>query len=193
MPDRQYLIELIGDEEQADLFRRLAEEHNWLAIKEGGLPFPVQLSLGRSSDGRLVCTGLVIGAMDEPREITSRSLRELPLGDLLGSIARLRDDPDVGSFLRATFELADDIGETPRHRPGPRGYDREHFEHVAVVYREALAVAPRAPMQEVARRLSTSEATARRWVQRARDMSLLGAGQPGKAGEQTEGSTDGER
>jgi hypothetical protein len=46
-----------------------------------------------------------------------------------------------------------------------------------------------APMTELRRRLGewlereVPEPTARRWVQRARDMGLLGASRPGKAGE----------
>lgn len=169
---------------QEQVFRELVEDRNWIAFKQEGLPFPLLMSFGKAADGRLICTGLVAGALaDEPVEVTARSLRELPIADLLGSVVALKDDDDFGGIFRAVLDLADEVEELPRRRPGPRGYDRHHFEHVAAIYREALTTSPRAPMREATRRLHTSEATARRWVQRARDMGLLGESQAGKAGE----------
>jgi len=64
-----------------------------------------------------------------------------------------------------------------------------HFEMVAAEYRLALESRPQAPMQQLIRRLEdwkgypVPEPTARRWVQRARDMGLLGPSRPGVAGE----------
>jgi len=172
---------------QGQVFDKLVADRNWLAFTEDDLPFPVLMSFGRAADGRLVCTGLVAGAMvDAPAEITSRSLREIPLSRLLSAVVHLKDDPDFGGFYKAVLDLADDVGDLPRSRPGPDGYDRKHFEQVAAAYREALGVTPRGPMGELARRLGVSKATARRWVQRARDMGLLGASQPGRAGEKPE-------
>jgi transposase-like protein len=182
------------------LMRLKGLEHNWVGFRGGDLPFPVAMSLGRSPDGRLICTALYIGDLDvgadydppadapewygsEPIEVTARSLRELPLAALLGSIEALRDDPKGRAFFREVFRLADDLPALPRRRPGPEGYDRAKFEEVAEAYRACLALAPRAPVKVLAKRLQVSEATARRWVRRARDMGLLGASTPGRAGE----------
>jgi hypothetical protein len=175
-------------------------EHNWVGFRDDRLPFPVAMALGRSPDGRLICTGLYIGNLDlgadydpppdapewygsERVEVTSRSLRELPLTALLGSVEALRDDPEGRAFFREVFRLADDLGALPRRRPGRRGYDREFFEQVAAEYRAVLALEPRAPVKALAKQRQQSEATVRRWVQRARDMGLLGASTPGRAGE----------
>jgi hypothetical protein len=183
---------------QKQLFQVLALEHNWIGFTGEDLPFSVAMSLGRSSDGRLTCTGLVltnltIGAQhgddvpdqlrDEPLEITSRLLRTLPVAQLVGSVAAMRDDPEGAAFFRRTFALADDLPALQRPRPGPRGHDRAWFERVANEYRAALAHSPRKPIKTVAEQLHASEATVRRWVQRARDMGLLGASTPGRAGE----------
>lgn len=169
---------------QEQVFRELVEDHNWFAFRGNGLPFPVMMSMGKAADGRLTCTGLVLGALAaEQVEVTARSLRELPLAELLGAVVALKDDSDFGGIYRAMLDLADDLDELPRRRPGPKGYDRSHFERVAAIYRQALKTSPHAPMKETSRVLHTSEATARRWVQRARDMRLLGESQPGKAGE----------
>lgn len=75
----------------------------------------------------------------------------------------------------------------------PRGYriPREHFEHVAEVYREALQRNPRHPYSYVTTALQTTTPTARRWVQRARDMGLLGEARRGRPGEHPRISEDG--
>jgi hypothetical protein len=175
-------------------------EHNWIAFHDDRLPFPIAISVGRSPDGRLVCTGLLIANLDFPAiydpppdapewygskrvEVTARSLRQLPLAALLGSIEALRDDPKARAFYREVFRLADDLPERPRRRPGRKGHDQAHFEHVAEAYRAALARAPQAPVKLLAEQLHASEATVRRWVHRARDMGLLGPSTPGRAGE----------
>jgi hypothetical protein len=175
-------------------------EHNWIAFHDDRLPFPVAMAVGRSPDGRLICTGLLIANLDFPAiydpppgapewygsqrvEVTARSLREVPLSALLGSIEALRDDPKGRAFYRQVFRLADNLPALPRRRPGRKGYDCAHFERVAEAYRAALVYAPHKPIKVLAPQLHASEATVRRWVQRARDMGLLGPSTPGRAGE----------
>jgi hypothetical protein len=70
-------------------------------------------------------------------------------------------------------------------RPGPKGHDDEYFKRVAEDYRRALIARPRAPVQMLLELYEDrfSEATIRRWLQRARDKGYLGAAPPGKAGE----------
>jgi hypothetical protein len=186
------------------LMRVKGMEHHWIVFQDDRLPYPVAMSVGRSPDGRLICTGLLCANLDIPAiydpppgapewfgsqrvEVTARSLRELPLPALLGSIAALRDDPDPRgrAFFREIFRLADDLPALPRRRPGPKGHPRAHFEQVADAYRAALVLAPHAPVKALAPQLHVSEATVRRWVQRARDMGLLGDSTPGRAGERS--------
>ena len=128
------------------------------------------MRLGRSPEKRLICTGLVLGAFAET-EITARGLRALPLTQFLTMATYW----ELGS-LAPKFD-------GPLPRPGPKGYSVDHFEKVAREYRRSLETAPRAPTRDLARRLHCSEPTARRWVQRCRDMGILGRAVPGKAGE----------
>jgi hypothetical protein len=191
---------------QDALFKVLELEHNWVAFADDNLPFPVLISLGRAPDGRLIATGLLIANLDipavydqdapdwfrsKPVEITTRSLRQLHMADLLNSVTALRDDPQGKALFGRLFGLADDLPASfQRRRPGPKGLPREHFEEVAQAYRRALAEAPGAPVKTLAKQMNTSEATLRRWIQRARDMGLLGPSAPGKAGEQPTSEVD---
>ena len=82
------------------VFMRLADEakkeKNWFPLRmnarrdaAGAIVHQanVVVRLAKASDGRPICTGLLIGGFDE-REITARSLRELPLIQFLGRIGR---------------------------------------------------------------------------------------------------------
>lgn len=72
----------------------------------------------------------------------------------------------------------------PARRPRPHRHS-EGWEarHHGPPYRDMLVTAPRAPIKTLAEHLGVSEATVRRWVQRARDQGFLGESRPGKAGE----------
>jgi hypothetical protein len=182
---------------------RLAEftkSRQWVVLEDGGLPYPVAVSAGIGDDGRLRCTGLILGALTaEPAEITSASLRNVRVAELLQEIA------GSGNLLEALISFEGPGEDRPfldRLNPGllpdlpPRvqpvsggALPRAHFEAVASEYRRALVTSKHAPMTELRRRLGewlereVPEPTARRWVQRARDMGLLGASRQGKAGE----------
>ena len=56
-------------------------------------------------------------------------------------------------------------------------------DQVAEAYRAALVTDPHHPIKRLAEQYHASEATVRRWVQRPRDMDLLGESAPGRAGE----------
>lgn len=171
----------------------------WVVFDGGGLPYPVALSAGIGDDGRLRCTGVILGALTaEPAEITSASLRNVRVTELLQGLARLGDALEAMISYEGPREsrpfldrlVHGLISDLPPRPPSVRGaLPREHFEVVAREYRRALALDSRAPMAEMRRRLATwlgkeiPEPTARRWVQRARDMGLLGASRAGKAGE----------
>lgn len=157
----------------------------WTTFSGGRLPFPVHLRTSRSEDGRLICTALVITPGEQ--EITARSLREIPLSQLLSRRGgRSANSESLGlSFAAAFMEALSPEFEGALARPGPQGHPREHFEGVAAAYREALIQSPRAPVQWLldTETLHGSEATVRRWIRRARDMGLLGEAVPGRAGE----------
>ncbi len=140
--------------------------------EKGREKYTIFVRLGKVPEGRLVCTGLLIGAVGSEREITARSLRRIPLAQLLTFLARIS-----GGGAPGTLRLR------PFTRPGPTGLPREHFEDVAKGYREALINAPRAPIKFLAKLWGRPEVSVRRWVQRCRDMGLLGPSAPGKAGE----------
>ena len=191
------------------LFTVKGLEHHWIVFADDRLPFPVAVSLGRAPDGRLIITGLLGANLDIPAvyaedapgapdwfpskrvEITSRSLRELPLGKLLSSVSALKDDPKSRALYRRLLGLADDLPASfQRPRPGRNPLTREHFEKVAQAYRRALAEPPGAPVKTLAKQWNVPEATLRRWIQRARDMGLLGPSMAGKAGEQPASEVD---
>jgi|GEM_PF-6094449 len=165
--------------------------HRWVGVGLDVVPYPVEIRVNRTEDGRLACTGLQLGArldIDPPQvetEITARSLRDLPISQILGAIARqLPAQPMAAEALGVNGVIqGPPLRRATRPRPGPRGWPREHFEEVARVYREGLAREPRAPVKYVRETMFTTEPTARRWIQRARDMGLLGKATPGKAGE----------
>lgn len=151
----------------------------WHWVHWPAVPFPVLMQLGRAADGRMVCTGLVLGGT-ATNEVTATGLRALPLGLLLDEFGRfvpgVRDS--ATTFQRPT-------------RLGPHGIPRERFVEVAELYRQALEARPSAPVRWVSETLigysgkpGVPESTVRRYLQRCRDLGLLGPSIPGKAGEQ---------
>jgi hypothetical protein len=154
----------------------------WTKVEGGSLPWPVLIRLG-ITEGRLVVTGLVIGAEDEA-ELTSRAIR-IKIPEVTQTILTAARKPGASAeMIQALFVDTAAPYRRPRARPGPRGLPKEHFEEVAQVYRSVTRGHPRSPMPEVAKRLHTTEATARRWVQRARLLGFLGPSPLGKAGEE---------
>jgi hypothetical protein len=143
----------------------------------------VAVRFGRAPDGRLIVTGLIVGLEGE-REITSRHLRSIPLGRYLEAAKALARDDDrlsEGHPWKGVFQ--------PRARPAmpvARGRRKtitpEFLAGVAKRYREVCRVTDK-PIRQLAEEYSVSEATIRRWHQRARDRGLLGPAPPGKAGE----------
>lgn len=199
---------------QHEAVTQFIRERHWTVLSGGELPYPVAVSLGIGSGGRLRCTGLVIGMPSpggdaggaQPIEITSASLRDIRITELLGAIMSPSDDePDVEKMLQALISFSGPgkgrplldrlypgmMPDLPPAGPQIRGQalPREHFVRVAAEYRLARVKNPGAPMRELMRRLSIwkgreiPEPTARRWVQRARDMGILGPSHSGKAGE----------
>jgi len=173
----------------APRLRRMADrDDTWYEVTGGGLTAPVMLRLGQAADGRLVCTGLVVGheppADGEPSEITTRSLR-IPLASIVQTIARRMEDPDgdLAKLRRFVLDQTPAAGG-PRVRPGRHGHPAEHYREVAAAYREALRQHPDAPTKALAAMYPNwSEATVRYWLRMARERGLLGRSERGKAGE----------
>jgi hypothetical protein len=166
---------------------------DWFGIHWPDAPFPVVMRLGRSAEGQVVCSGLILGAarQDDPRagvqrglassEISATSLRQIPLGLLLDELSRRQPS---SFFLARLPEF-----QRPT-RLGPRGIPADKLAEVADLYRRALKERPSAPVRWMAQQIlgptgkPTPEVTVRRWLQRCRDLGLLGPSIPGKAGEQ---------
>lgn len=182
MPNRKaetpfWAIHLDAQARAKEGLRGLAKQGGWLKVLELGgdnLPFLVRISA--EPNGELICTGLVLG-LDGHSQVTARGLRKVQLAPLLATLAGLRqmDRP------RGTEEIYRDLPAYVPQRPGPRGLQRAHFERVAEAYRAASLTG--SPVPTIAKAWNTSESNVRRWVQRARDMGLLGPPRPGKAGE----------
>jgi hypothetical protein len=150
---------------------------------------PLAMQIGFEPDGRLICTGLLIGwqidAIGDPaqadpaarKELTARALRDIRLGELLADYAplaadgsdpnpsRSRDASPIPNWLLQTVPR-------PPH-PGPKGYDDNHYKRVAQLYKAALVDAPRAPMVRLAEQLQCGNATAYRWRDEAAARGFL--------------------
>ncbi len=170
----------------------------WVEFTEGDLPQRVLLRLATSPEGTIICTGLIVGAFPPEEEISARDLRSIRLGEILSNLGNLLEAhkefkrkgelKNLAEFRRVTIgdmleASVDYIVRPTTLRPGPKGQPREHFEDVAKAYRAALISDPRRPVKRLAEQYHASGATVRRWIQRARDMGLLGESVPGKAGE----------
>lgn len=159
---------------------KLGKTNRWHRVSGTALPYPVLLRLGRAPDGRLVCTGLIAGALGDG-EVSATSLREIPLGEILSDLASLGRIKDPA--LRWLFSPTGVTDVTRLVARGPRGLPIDHFKRVAAKYREALVRAPKRPVAWLAEQMHAPEPTVRRWLQRCRDMGFIGPSQAGKAGE----------
>jgi len=167
----------------------------WNKVIGPGLPAAeVYVRFGVEKSGRIVCTGVHIAAADADEEVTATDLRRVPLAGIIDDLsAYITGAAAVGGDLLTKALMRHMAHEaagkhmapfTPRARAAR--LPDEHFRQVAERYRAALRVAPRRPIQHLAGELHVAEPTLRRWVQRARDMGLLGQSIPGKAGERPE-------
>jgi hypothetical protein len=171
-------IHLAAQSQAKEILRGLTKQGGWLKVMElgGPLNLPFLVRIGAEPDGELVCTGLVIG-LDGQDRVTARGLRRVQLAPLLATLAGLQKMERP----RGTEELYRDLPAYVPQRPGPHGLQRAHFEKVAEAYRAASLTG--SPIRTISKAWNAPEASVRRWVQRARDMDLLGPPRPGKAGE----------
>lgn len=156
------------------------DDRRWHEVSGGGLPWPVRLRLDTDTDGRLVCTGLIVVA----DEVTSSALRTVRLSAIVEGVFQgiLESDDDlerglVGEALLAPAEQQ----SRPRTRPGPAGHPDAVYEDFARLYRRALAETPRRPIQTVAKQLNISPATAHRWKATAEAKGILSQSTKGQS------------
>lgn len=157
-------------------------DDRWASVKFADEDLPeIAVRVGLAG-GRVAITGLIIGAFGES-EIDARALRDIRLGEVLEEFLGNEDIFDVG--IRETLIELTDVPdyELPEGRPSG-GYTDEHYRWVAAQYRRAVVRDPHHPMSLLTEVIpGRSEATIRRWVQRARDKGFLGPVTPGRAGE----------
>jgi hypothetical protein len=156
----------------------------WVTAHWAHQAYPVSVRIGLSPESDdIIATGLRLGPGEaEPAAaaITVRSLRALPLNDILYGLQRLtqfRGAVSGGTEGRQT--MAESLGfaarasyRGPRVHPGPRGHQREHFEEIARLYNEIRARNPHSPMQELAKFKGYSLPQMRRFVLQAEKMGL---------------------
>lgn len=146
---------------------------------------PVYLQISKAADGRKICTGLIVGMLGQGGavEVNSRTLRGIPISELIGRATHADKAPAHHSWARDwVVSRAPDV-PTVKRNPGPKGHPIEHFEAVAEMYRRALVESPRAPIVWLTRELHADRSTVTRWLKRARVEGFLGEATPGKAGE----------
>lgn len=202
-----------SEDQQWFLLTPVAEDPGW-GHTYPTLPYPVAVKLGKSEEGRVVCVGLRLGSDAVPGDrasssmpITSQSLRDIPLAEVVHNLAafdRLIDPSKLlGTFGDTAHVAAADHGKR-RSRPGARGHPPEFYRHIADLYRKAMVVSPGHIYRYLVKhakypdgkpayadperedQLLSREAAARRWVKKARDKGFLGPARRGKAGEYPE-------
>jgi len=149
------------------------EPERWFQVDMGDRFIWVRL--GQTDEGRLILTGLLLGA-DEEKEITSRGLRGIGWDKVLEYAANFGLHEQRRKGMR-------DWPFKPARVVGAKRLPREHFERVAQAYRVAVQRDPRAPIPQLAAVFATSLPTMARWVAKCRSMGLLGPAIRGRAGE----------
>lgn len=146
-------------------------------FSDGDLPMPVSLRIHQATDGRFVATGLLMGDEFAPTEISSQTLREIKLRELLASLFKdyNPDDPPhwakFGSLVAMMAKTSAKAGHVAERRP--RGPDNEALQSFARTYLAELARQPRRAMSAAAKAHDVSRATANRWAQECRQLGYL--------------------
>ncbi len=166
----------------------------WHTAFVPGMDQPVAFRVAREPDGRLACTGLLIGGVAdpvaEPTEVTASSLRRVSPVALVEAFAHAARGLDTLASERPAFGgLVAEATDVPRRRirkrtlrAGMAAPKRRDLEDLADAYRAALAdpTTARKPVTAVAARLGISRHTAQRWRARAIEAGLLPAGIDGR-------------
>jgi len=153
----------------------------WRAVSGGDLPAPVMVRFHRHADGRYVVTGLLIGEESGPREVTSQTLRQIRLGNLVADAFADFDPDSPQDWPRAAMQVIAGVNaDAGGHvATGPsRGPGEEKLRDFARTYQIELARHPRRAMSAAAAAHSISRATANRWAAMCRQLGYLPGGPP---------------
>jgi hypothetical protein len=153
--------------------RAALDPEEWLALRGPGLPMDLVIRLAPDEQGRPVCVGLILGLefkwelQPANTEITSRDLREIPLGKIIDEIVRQNEGFDDADLSRAKRRK-------PHRRPGRAGVPRDELEDFATGYVKWRAITPRRDLAKtLASQFNLSESTARRWMKRCEEEGLV--------------------
>lgn len=140
------------------------EGGEWHEVTGGDLAHPVLIRVRETDEGRLACTGLMIGA-SEAEEVTATSAR-VPLGAILESIGTTIVDSheDFGDLFRRAARL--DTAPLPRpvrRTPGSHGPTDDELRSFRAAHDRALITNPRQAVKQAADAMSISVSTAHRW------------------------------
>lgn len=159
------------------------EEESWTEVEGGGLEHPIYVRLARSTDGRRVITGMVLGSAIPQHEITASSLRKVRIGAILEQLFDGFDEDPVPAYddfeaqiewglMHQTYDLGAPQLAT-ESRVSERGAQQGTLEAFADRYRLEFEKNPRRAMTATAEALHISRATANRWAEKARQARLL--------------------
>jgi len=165
------------------------------------LPYGIRLRVEVDREYRLVCTGMQLGDPpaqwsdeasdrwnyqdgDKRLEVTTRELHEIRINEILTQLASIAANLESDWLLDA-LRIRRPPGAGPSRRidarpVGRRGHPRELYQEVAELYRTS---GMRKPVKRIAEHFVIADATARRYVRRARELGFLGEAIPSKAGE----------
>ncbi len=131
-------------------------------------------------DGRAECTSLEV-VSKPPQPVTSHLLREL-YRYINGPLRQQRASSVEHLARHAGNEVAErarrqvDVYGDRAGKPGPKPRSLGHYEQVAELYVEARGHGvPTAPF--IAERMMASPSTVRNWLQRCRELGLIGTGE----------------
>lgn len=148
-----------------------------------------------NDDGRLVITGLVLGASSHP--LDANLLRRLPIGRLEQWV---NADESIAEALRRSWVGSNPMrfnqlpavlpgqGRLPLNHsklkltvPRARPFGDDFYESVAIAHRAASIAGVRGPAKLIAETNKVTVTQVHRWVKVAREKGLLGAGRVGKS------------
>jgi hypothetical protein len=127
------------------------------------------IQFGWSADGRLICTGVLIGWTVERIQVTATAVHNIRLGAVLDELA------EQVALDESALRVPGFVGIAPVVHPGPAGHSDDHYERFAQLYLEALKLSPRAHMKWLMGKYPSvkSEATLYRWREEAEERGLL--------------------
>jgi hypothetical protein len=166
----KYTVDMFADP------RPEVPEERWITLRDGDLPCQIQVRLGRQQAGRLICTGMQVGAADgeEEYEVTKSMLRAIPwanvmtfIRDAVGGVSewdwmtmRLGGHPSAGEAMGATAKRLS-------VRRGRKGLEEETLRGTAEAYAQAIAEGNTRPLAFVAVALDLDPSTVWRRLQNA--------------------------